>query len=238
MNKQPLYQQIKSYIQDNIDSGNWPIGFKIAPEVQLAEQFRVSRMTVNKAIQDLVNEGLLTRKPRAGTIVCLPNKLEKAESPLMEIRNIADEIKNRGQEYSCKVIELSRINADHEVAMRLGVMFGSPVFFSKIIHFSDRHPLQVEIRWVNPIYAPDYLAQNFSVLTPNHYLSECCPLSAIEHTVEAIMPDEQIAQLLAMNVNEPCLLLNRRTWSDGKLISSALLYHPANKYKLSSKVTF
>ncbi|HAS8144299.1 TPA: UTRA domain-containing protein, partial [Vibrio vulnificus] len=41
---------------------------------------------------------------------------------------------------------------------------------------------------------------------------------------------------LNMKVNEPCLLLNRRTWSEDKLVSTALLYHPGNRYKLSSKI--
>ncbi len=58
----------------------------------------------------------------------------------------------------------------------------------------------------------------------------------MEHTVEAIMPDTRIRQELNMKVNEPCLLLNRRTWSEDKLVSTALLYHPGNRYKLSSKI--
>jgi len=164
--------------------------------------------------------------------------IEKAESPLLDIRNIADEVKNRGQNYSCKVLELSRIKADDNVAIQLGIMLGSTVYYSEIIHFSDDVPIQIETRWVNPRYAPNYLEQNFSEFTPNQYLSKYCPLNAIEHTVEAIIPDKRIIQLLSMTAHEPCLLLNRRTWSYDKLISSALLYHPASKYKLSSKVVF
>ncbi|MCV6036732.1 UTRA domain-containing protein, partial [Escherichia coli] len=57
-----------------------------------------------------------------------------------------------------------------------------------------------------------------------------------EHTVEAIVPDSRIKLDLKMQANEPCLLLNRRTWSQDKLVSTALLYHAGNKYKLSSKV--
>ncbi|WP_038887065.1 UTRA domain-containing protein, partial [Vibrio rotiferianus] len=71
---------------------------------------------------------------------------------------------------------------------------------------------------------------------PNQYLSDNCPLSAIEHTVEAIVPEGRVKQDLKMQANEPCLLLNRRTWSQDKLVSTALLYHPGNKYKLSSKI--
>lgn len=234
MSDSPLYLQIKRYIVDQIDSGRWPVGHRITTELALTEQFNVSRMTVNKAIRDLVSEGRLLRRPRLGTFVCAPD--DKAESPLLDIRNIASEVAQRGKTYSSKVIKQVALNADDAVAMKLGVMLGSQVFYSEIIHFEDKSPIQLEMRWVNANYAPNYLEQDFSEITPNQYLSENCPLSAIEHTVEAIVASDAVRSALRLAVNEPCLLLNRRTWSEDKLVSTALLYHPGTRYKLSSKV--
>ncbi|MFB5141070.1 histidine utilization repressor [Vibrio diabolicus] len=230
----PLYIQIKQFILDKIDSGEWIVGHRIATEIELTEQFGVSRMTVNKAIRDLVNEGRLQRRPRLGTFVCDPG--EKSESPLLDIRNISEEVSDRGRQYSSKVLKQVAIKADDSIATKLGVMLGTTVFYSEIIHYEDQTPIQLELRWVNSQYAPSYLNQDFTQITPNQYLSDNCPLSAIEHTVEAIVPDGRIKQDLKMQANEPCLLLNRRTWSQDKLVSTALLYHPGNKYKLSSKV--
>ncbi|MDC0609699.1 histidine utilization repressor [Vibrio sp.] len=235
MSESPLYLQIKRYIEDNIDRGFWPVGHRITTELELAKQFSVSRMTVNKAIRDLVNNGKLQRRPRLGTFVSSPQ--QKAESPLLDIRNIADEIHNRGQEYRSDVKIQKSIIADDDIATKLGVMLGSQTYYTEIIHYADNIPLQLEVRWVNAQFAPDYINQDFTQITPNHYLSIACPLSAIEHTVEAITPDSKVKSALLLTNQEPCLLLNRRTWSEEKLISSALLYHPASKYKLSSKVT-
>lgn len=234
MSESPLYLQIKHFILDNIESGRWPVGHRIATEMELTEQFNVSRMTVNKAIRDLVTEGKLQRRPRLGTFVCAPE--EKVESPLPDIRNIADEVVSRGKRYHSKVMQQQQIIADESVATKLGVMLGTPVFYSEILHYANDAPLQLEVRWVNARYAPNYLQQDFSHITPNQYLSENCPLSAIEHTVEAIVPDSHIKTTLSLNPSEPCLLLNRRTWSGDKLVSSAMLYHPGSKYKLTSKV--
>jgi len=234
MSSAPLYKQIKQFILDKIESGHWPVGHRISTELELTEQFNVSRMTVNKAIRDLVSEGKLQRRPRLGTFVCVPE--EKVESPLLDIRNIADEIQSRGKQYHSKVIQQRVIAADDSVAIKLGIMVGSQVFYSEILHYENETPLQLEIRWVNSRYAPNYLQQDFSTITPNQYLSANCPLSAIEHTVEAIVPESHIRTALELPSNEPCLLLNRRTWSDDKLVSSALLYHPGSKYKLTSKV--
>jgi GntR family transcriptional regulator, histidine utilization repressor len=234
MSDSPLYMQIKRFIADNIDTGRWPVGHRITTELELAKQFNVSRMTVNKAIRDLVNEGKLQRTPRLGTFVCQVE--EKAESPLLDIRNIAAEVASRGQSYKSKIVEQKSIQANEHTAVKLGIMLGTTAYYSEIIHYANEQPLQIEMRWVNPIYAPNYLDQDFTKITPNQYLSQNCPLSAIEHTVEAIVPNEHIRDALALQAHEPCLLLNRRTWSGDKLVSSALLYHPGNKYKLSSKV--
>tara|TARA_Y100001956_G_C4125392_1_gene189767 strand:- start:788 stop:1501 length:714 start_codon:yes stop_codon:yes gene_type:complete len=234
MSNSPLYLQIKQYINDNIKSGHWPIGHRITTEIELTKQFNVSRMTVNKAIRDLVAEGKLQRKPRLGTFVC--SNEDKAESPLLDIRNIAEEVTQRGKAYSSKVITQISLKADETIATKLGVMLGTAVFYSEIIHFEDKSPIQYELRWVNAAYAPGYLAQDFTEMTPNQYLSQNCPLSAIEHTVEAIVADDQVRSALKLGANEPCLLLNRRTWSHDKLVSSALLFHPGTRYKLSSKV--
>ncbi|MDN3613865.1 histidine utilization repressor [Vibrio gallaecicus] len=234
MTNKPLYLQIKSFIDTKIESGHWPVGHKITTELELTEQFNVSRMTVNKAIRDLVSEGKLIRKPRLGTFVCSPT--EKAESPLLDINNISQEVRARGQVYKNTVLSQIQTHADETTATRLGIMLNSKVFYSEIIHYADDKPIQLEVRWVNIHSVPDYLTQDFAKKTPNQYLSETCPLTAIEHTVEAIIPDEKIKETLQLSSTEPCLLLNRRTWSKDRLISLALLYHPGSKYKLSSKV--
>ncbi|WP_375320486.1 histidine utilization repressor [Aliivibrio logei] len=231
MTQSPRYQQIKQYLNEKIQTRAWPVGFKIPTEVALANEFSVSRMTANKAIKELVSEGLLKRTPRLGTFVCH----KKAESPLMEIRNIAEEVRQRGHYYSCKVIKIETMLARNDIALHIGVRNDTNIYFTQIVHYENDIPIQVEERWVNPIFAPSYIEQDFTKQTPNEYLVQACPLSDIEHTVEAIIPPFHITQLLEMNNNTPCLLLNRRTWSKDNLISIALLYHPGERYKLTSR---
>ncbi|MCJ8350966.1 histidine utilization repressor [Moritella sp.] len=231
MNSSPRYIQIQDFIHEKINSHIWLPGSKIPTELELTKQFNVSRMTVNKAIRDLVNQGLLKRTPRLGTFVCE----KKVESSLSDIRNIADEIRQRGKIYSNKILRQVTIQANDEIAMRLGVKLDTAIFFSEIIHYEDDTALQLELRWVNPQFAPEYITQDFSLATPNEYLTKNCPLSSIEHTVEAVMPTQSIQQHLSLTALQPCLLLNRRTWSKQSLISVALLYHPADRYKLSLK---
>ena len=73
---------------------------------------------------------------------------------------------------------------------------------------------------------PGYGEQDFTQQTPNSYLMDVCPLSEMEHVVEAVLPSAGEAGLLQIRVDSPCLLLHRRTWSEGHLVSYARLLSP------------
>lgn len=227
----PHYLRIRDFILDGIRNRTFAPGARIPPEVELARQFGVSRMTVNKAIRDLAEAGVLLRFAGDGTYVAE----RKAESPLLDVNNIAEEIASRGHAYHAEVHFVQQEAASEEVALRLGLPVAAPVFHSLIVHFEDDTPIQLEDRYLNPQWAPDYLAQNFSRETPNAYLMRTCPLSDVEHTVEAVLPDSSEQQLLRLAAAEPCLRVLRRTWSGKHLVSFARLLHPGSQYKLRSQ---
>ncbi|MGM0692198.1 MAG: histidine utilization repressor [Pseudomonadota bacterium] len=228
----PLYQQIQQHLLDRITSGEWPAHHQIPPEEQLARDFQVSRMTANKAIRDLVQKGYLTRQSGLGTFVTD----RKAESSLVEVYNIAEEVRSRGHRYGNEVLTCAAIDADDEVALRLGVRLGSRVFHTLILHLENDVPIQLERRFVNPRWVPDYLDTDFSRHTPNEVLVAACPITDVEHIVEAILPDDQAAEWLAIDTLSPCLSMIRRTWSGEHLISYARLLHPGARYKLRSSM--
>ena len=228
----PLYQQIQQHLLNKIQSGEWLAHHQIPPEEQLARDFGVSRMTANKAIRDLVQQGYLTRQPGLGTFVTD----SKAESSLVEVYNIADEVRLRGHHYSNRVLFCDAIEADDEVALRLGVRLGSRVFQSLLVHLEDETPIQLENRYVNPRWVPNYLTSDFTQHTPNEVLVAACPITDVEHIVEAVLVDRQAADWLAIDTSTPCLSMVRRTWSGEQLISYARLLHPGNRYKLRSSV--
>lgn len=227
----PRYQVIKDFIQEKIRDGSYPPGTRIPTEQQLTGMFGVSRMTANRALRELVAEGVLLRRQGVGTFV---NEV-RAESPLLEIRNIADEVRSRHHVYSNRLLCLEDCAADETVAARLGIEPGQPVWHSQLVHLENGIPVQLEDRYVRREVVPDYARQDFTRITPGQYLSSLFPLSELEHIVEAIMPDTRLRRLLAMDAREPCLLVKRRTWSDNRLVSSAYLYHPGSRYRLCSR---
>lgn len=230
MSNKPRYQQIKEFIIDGISQGAYLPGSKIPTEIELAAQFEVSRMTVNKAIRDLVQDNQLVRYAGLGTFVTAA----KAESPLLDIRNIADEVRQRGHRYSGTLVTLEQSLANDWIALQMGTPVGTPVFHSVIVHLEDELPIQLEQRYVIASLAPGYLEQEFTTLTPNEFLSRVCPISSIEHIVEAVLASKEAQKLLAIDAGTPCILVNRRTWSDNRLVSFARLTHPGPRYKLRS----
>jgi GntR family histidine utilization transcriptional repressor len=228
---QPRFQVIKDFIFQAIKDKTYLPDAQIPTEYQLAEQFSVSRMTANRAVKELVAEGLLVRHQGLGTFVAIA----RAESPLLEIRNIADEIRGRHNVYSNERYRLKEIKATKDLAEQLGINIGEPVFHSLIVHKENGLPLQFAERYVNAALVPGYIEQDFSITTPSQYLSELFPLSEIEHIVEAVLPTPLEQDTLNITAEIPCLLVKRRTWSGNSLISYARLVHPGHLYRLSSR---
>ena len=231
-NTLPLYLQIQQHLLEKIHNGDWAAHHQTPPEEQLARDFGVSRMTANKAIRDLVQQGYLIRQAGVGTFVTD----RKAESSLLEVHNIADEIRSRGHEHDCVLVVADAHNADDEVSMRLGVRLGTPVFHTLILHRENGEALQLEDRYVNPRHVPHYLNTDFQQHTPNEVLVLACPITDVEHLVEAVLVDSATATLLNVTPQDPCLQLIRRTWSGNQLISYARLTHPGARYKLRSSL--
>jgi GntR family histidine utilization transcriptional repressor len=228
---QPLYLKVKRHILDNIDSGKWAAAARVPSENEIVKSFGVSRMTANRALKELRDEGVLVRIAGVGSFVAD----RQARAHPLEIRSIADEIRARGHAHRAEVVSLERVRAVGELAGDFAVAPRSQLFCSIIVHFENERPMQLEERYVSPQVAPNYLSVDFAKTTPHDHLIEVAPLQEAEHLLRAVMPDEKTRKLLAMKRDEPCLLMIRRTWSAGQIASVARLYHPGSRYELSGR---
>lgn len=229
----PLFQLVKDFIIRQIESRNWLPDTRIPSENDLIKQLSISRMTANRAMRELTAEGYLVRIQGLGTFVATP----KAQSALLTIKPISDEIAERGSVHSAKVHLLTEEKASPEIAEALHIEIGTPVFRSVIVHMADGLPIQLADRYVNPEVAPDFLKQDFTKTTPSHYLFQVGQLTKAEHIFEAVLPDDNIIKLLKINATEPCLLLTRRTWTYEKVASKARLIHPGSRFNIGGIFT-
>ncbi|MFD1560315.1 histidine utilization repressor [Paraburkholderia silviterrae] len=227
------FQQIKALVRKRIQTGDWKIGERIPSELDLAAELGVARMTVNRALRELTDEGALQRILGVGTFVAE----EKPQSNLLMIAHVRDEIHARGHQYRCHVISQARGLASSEVAAAFGLPVNAPVFHVVCVHEENGRPIQLEERYVNPAAAPNFIDQDFQAEPPSEYLYNNVSHYEleIEHVVDATMPTAEQAKLLDMRADEPCLTLTRRTWTNGLPVTFVRFVHPGNRYRLGSR---
>ncbi|MFM0741777.1 histidine utilization repressor [Paraburkholderia xenovorans] len=227
----PLYEQIKQYVLDRIANGTYRPGEKIPSENELVTVFGTSRLTVNRALRELSNNGVLQRLHGVGTFVAQP----KAASTFIHLHNIADDIRSRGQNLTIRVHDLTRVRPNAEVAARMETTRRDALFHSLIVYCADGIPVQLEDRFVAPSFAPDYLRQDFTQKSTTDYLQSIAQPTSAEHEMQAINPDTTEASLLEVNEVEPCLLVTRKTWVSSSVTTFTRFLHPGSRHTFFSR---
>ncbi len=227
----PAYQRIKAWVMRQIRSGALGEGAAVPSEMALAKQFGVSRMTVNRAMRELQQEGAVVRVQGSGTYVAW----RKYEATLMTIRSIDDDVRERGHVYSNQMLHLGRCQADDMLADAFARPAGAALFHSVLLHFENGEPIQVEDRYVNPEVAPQYLAADFAAETPSAYLLREVPLAEVRFSIEAATPPADVASWLRMNASEPALVIRRRTNAPGSVASVTTMWHPATRFRFTGR---
>lgn len=229
----PRYQQLKNQIVERISRGELKPGDRVPSENDLVVSGNVSRMTANRALRELTDEGYVKRVAGRGTFVAD----FRARSHVLEVHDIAVEIEARGHAHASRVLRNSRQRARGEVAKALAVEQGAEVCHLMLVHFENAVPVQLEDRHVLLSFAPNCAEQDFSAQTPSAYLSSIAPMSEAEQVVRATIPNHAVRDHLAMEAGEPSLVVLRRTWSDGHPVTFARLHHPASRYELTGHYT-
>ncbi len=226
----PLFEEIKDVIKKQIEDGVYKDGDKIPTEMELAKTFSTSRQTVNKALRDLVLDDIIERFPRSGSFV----KTKVSQTSILDLKNIADEIVERGNKYTNKLVSLNIIKANEHIAKILHVVKDQEVYISQMIHYENGVPVRFDTRYIKIYCAKEYINQNFKEITPGEYLRKTCPPQKVQNSIEAIIVNEEIQNYLDISKNEPCLKISRVVTSKGEIASYSKLYYPSSRYKLYS----
>ncbi|MGP5644628.1 UTRA domain-containing protein [Psychrobacter celer] len=249
MTKQvPAYQRIKNAILDNIHSGKWQAGEAISTEMALAEEFDVSRMTVNRALKELSEERVLERRQGSGTFVAQ----QQFNHTFVEVRNIAQDLKSANRDYQAQVVSKRVITAsmlDDELRRKFAIDSAATsgessaadssvavLYEVKIIHFADAQPIQFEERWVDAQKLPEFIEQDFSIINTSEYLIAKSPLERGSYTIRALAAPDEIAALLQIAPQSPTLVLRRQTYSAGKVLTFVKMWHAGERYQFSGEL--
>jgi GntR family transcriptional regulator len=222
----PLYFQVAQHLENQIISGAIPPGSLFENEIALADQLGLSRPTMRRAMQHLVDKGLVVRRRGIGTRVVQP----KVRRPL-ELSSLFDDLSRTGQRPTTTVLSFDETDADEEVAERLVIEEGSPVVRLVRLRSASERPIA---KMTN--YLPTPLVDFDAAALEQHGLYELLKLrSIVLHSATQVVGARNAtaaeARLLQEPRNAALLTMQRQTFDDhGSVVEFGTHLYAASRY--------
>lgn len=220
------WQTIRDEVLRRIHSREWRPGDLIPSEADLAAEFGCARATVNRALRELADTGLLERRRKAGTRVA-PNPVRKATLSIPVTRL---EIEARGAAYAHVLLGTDRATPPPHVQGVLRLPSGTRLLHIRALHMADGRPYAYEDRWVNPDAVPAILTADLDSISANEWLVANAPFSDGSFTFLAESADAELAKLLDCAEGTALIVIERTTWDGATPITAVRLhYRPGHR---------
>jgi GntR family transcriptional regulator len=232
----PLYHQLKTALLRDIESGRWRPGERIPTEDALLERFKVSKITVRQALRDLAQMGYIRREQGRGTFVQGP-PLE--EGP-RELKSFTSEMRSHGFSATSRVLEQTVIAAPAEIAERLAVPDGSPVFRLRRLRMADGEPMGLQTAYLAMALVPRIDQLSFADASLYETLGTHYALypAAARETHQAVPLPEDLAPLLRVPASSPALAAERLTsLGDGRPLEFVQSIMRGDRYRIVLDLT-
>jgi GntR family transcriptional regulator len=222
------YLSIRDEILDLVD--DMAVGDTLPPERTLAPRFGVSRMTLRRAVEELVREGRLVRRQGAGTFVAEPKI-----SHSLAVLGFSEDMRRRGSVPSSRTLDVDDVQAGTKLGGRLEIPAGDTVFRVVRLRLADAEPMALETlhvpRDVVPGLDGDALAAaSFYELLLDRYGVE---LVGGTQTIEATVTDEVESEILEVPVRSPAFLFERISRArDGRIVEFVRSVYRGDRYQL------
>lgn len=202
----PLYIQLKESIRGSIVNGELKFGDKIPTELELSEEHKISRITVRKAIEELVEEGYLLKRQGKGTFV---NK-RKIERKIVHFLGFSDACKANGMKASSKIIKKEIIQPSSMDKKRLQLDDGDAVIYIQRVRYADDSPIMIENNYFS--YKTYHSLLNESLTGSLYKVLEeklgIKPAGSGELSIEIVRAGEEEMGLLNVGSGEPLFYMD------------------------------
>jgi GntR family transcriptional regulator len=209
----PLYENVESTIAAGIADGSLPPETQLPPEESLIDRFKVSRTTVRKAIQNLIERGLVEIRRGKGTFVTQP----KITQELTELTGFVEDMEALGRTPSARLLDKRVVAADEAVARHLALAPGTLVFRLQRVRLADNIPMSFDETYL-PHDLGEKVADNNLEAEPVFALLEekyATPLIEAEYRLEAAAADPAVAEALRVPNGSPIFLIERTSYTSG-----------------------
>jgi GntR family transcriptional regulator len=208
-----LYARIEETIATEIAQGEYRPGDQLPTEDELLQRFHVSRITVRRAIQNLVSRGLLEIRRGLGTFVLSP----RIEADLTKLTSFVEDMKSVGRRATARVVSQGVIAASARVAERLQLAKGTKVMQIKRVRLADDMPISFDETYL-PLSLGKQIVRNDLRLHPIFTLLEeeyGVPLVEADYELEAVIATKAVADALQVRVGSPIFQIERTSLTTG-----------------------
>lgn len=224
------YKEVKSDILTKITKGEWGPGDLVPNEVDLAVTYGCARATVNRAMRELADDGIIERRRKAGTRV----RMSPVRQARFNIPVVRDEITEKGATYRYSLVNRSVEVAPDWLRARLQLPDQGRALHLVCMHYADGVPYEHEDRWINLSALPSAEDADFSENRPTEWLVAEIPFSEVEINLSAGLADQKLSDYLACAVGDPVFAVERSTWWEGDAVTYVRLsYRPG--YRLTTR---
>ena len=229
----PKYYILKKVLEEKIENEEFPADEPIPSERELMEMYQVSRITVRKAVDELVNEGYLYKIQGKGTYV----KTDERSSNLFAITSCTEDVVRMGMKPTKKVMVAELVYANAKRAKALEITQEERVFMLGRILFADQEPLNYTVTFLPEKLFPGIDRQSFDRESLDQVLQEeyGVSLTKARRTIEAILARDEVAEYLDIEEGSPIILFRCVTYGivNGKEIpvENFKCYYRTDKFK-------
>jgi GntR family transcriptional regulator len=220
----PLYQQLQRALREAIHKKILAPDDALPAERDMAEEFSISRITVRKALDGLVSEGLLTRRQGAGTFVAA-----RVEKSFSKLSSFTEDMISRGRTPHSEWISKTEGSVTPEESLILGLSPGTPVYRFNRIRYADGAAMAVEYTTIAAFALPSAEFVETSLYEALEKTGHR-PVRALQRLRAVPFAGEQ-AELLGVPVKDAGLLIERRGFlKDGRAVEVTQSYYRGDAY--------
>lgn len=202
------WKNVRDAIHERILDSTYGPGDKLPKDEHLAEELGCARTTVQRAMRDLSDSGIVERRRKGGTHV----RADPVTRATLDIPITRREVEQKGAAYGYQLVKQASEEIPLPIAAKFELSTPTTMLHIEALHLADQRPYIYEDRWVSEHTVPEIAGVDLTIESANEWLMRNRPYSRCDLRFFAIKANEYHAQLLGTSPNEALFVIERTTW--------------------------